>query len=69
MPDGTQLDGTYVYAEWTYENSQKLDLSKFPTETGFIVYSPNIKIDKKTKTKINERISRNTLLKPEYLFK
>lgn len=37
MPDGTQLDGTYVYAEWTYENSQKLDLSKFPTETGFIV--------------------------------
>lgn len=37
MPDGTQMDGTYVYAEWTYAASDKLDLSQFPTETGFIV--------------------------------
>lgn len=37
MPDGTQMDGTYVYAEWTYADSDKLDLSQFPTEKGFIV--------------------------------
>lgn len=37
MPDGTQLDGTYVYVEWAYDDSQELDLSKFPTETGFVV--------------------------------
>ena len=37
MPDGTEMDGTYVYAEWTYTDSDELDLSKFPTETGFIV--------------------------------
>lgn len=37
MPDGTEMDGTYVYAEWTYAESNELDLSKFPTETGFVV--------------------------------
>ncbi|MFQ7174593.1 MAG: hypothetical protein ACLRQF_22670 [Thomasclavelia ramosa] len=27
MPDGTEMDGTYVYAEWTYTDSDELDLS------------------------------------------
>ena len=37
MPDGTERDAVYVYAEWTYADSNELDLSKFPTETGFIL--------------------------------
>ncbi|MGL4372198.1 MAG: hypothetical protein ACRCS6_00355 [Turicibacter sp.] len=37
MPDGTQMDATYVYVQWTYETSSSLDVSKFPNETGFVL--------------------------------